>query len=77
VQERRISRNGRSWTIARLSRKEAAERDLEFWQQMTPEERVAAVEDCLLSCLKTRGIDEIPRLRRVYRRVERTREPAC
>jgi hypothetical protein len=76
VQERRISRNGRSWTIARLSRKEAAERDLEFWQQMTPEERVAAVADCLLSCLKTRGIDEIPRLQRARRRILRTRSGA-
>ena len=69
MDERRISRNGRTWTIARVSRAEAEEHDFEFWQQMTPEERVAAVADCLLSCLKTRGIDEIPRLRRVHRRV--------
>jgi hypothetical protein len=75
VQERRISRNGQTWTIARVSRIEAEERDFEFWQQLAPEERVAAVADCLLSCLETRGIDEIPRLRRVHRRVERDRIP--
>jgi hypothetical protein len=75
VQERRISRNGQTWTIARVSRIEAEERDFEFWQQLAPEERVAAVADCLLSCLETRGIDEIPRLRRVHRRVERDRFP--
>ena len=69
---RSLSRHGRTWTIAKLSRAEAEERDHEFWRQMTPEERVLAVADCLLSCLKTQGIDEIPRLRRVHRRVERT-----
>jgi hypothetical protein len=73
VQERRISRNGRTWTITRLPRAEAEERDFEFRQRMTPEERVSAVADCLLICLKTRGIDEIPRLRGVHRRVECTR----
>lgn len=57
-----------------LSQDEAEEEDFRFWYEgMTPEERVRAVEECLLSSLRAKGINEIPRLRRVYRVVKRTR----
>ena len=47
---------------------EAEEADFRFWYEgLSPEERVNAVQDCLLSALKAKGIREIPRLRRVYR----------
>jgi hypothetical protein len=64
-------RHGRVWTASVLLETEAEEADFRFWyDDLTPEQRVRAVEDCLLSTLKTRGIREIPRLRRVYRIVK-------
>ncbi|MDP9120546.1 MAG: hypothetical protein M3O15_04130 [Acidobacteriota bacterium] len=64
-------RHGRIWTATVLSEAEAEEADFRFWyEELSPEERVAAVEDCLLSALKARGVGEIPRVRRVYRIVE-------
>src|SRR5436305_1184366 len=43
-------RHGRIWTATVLSPDEAEEEDLRFWyEDLTPEERVAAVEDCTLS----------------------------
>lgn len=54
-----------------LSQDEAEEEDFRFWyEEMTPEERVRAVEECLLSSLKAKGMTEIPRLRRVCRILE-------
>jgi hypothetical protein len=73
MSETHAERGGRRWSIRVVDAKEAEQADFEFWFQRTPAERVAAVEECLLSALKTRGIDEIPRLRRVCRVVERTR----
>ena len=67
-------RHGRIWEARVLSQDEAEEEDFRFWYEgMTPEERVRAVEECLLSSLRAKGINEIPRLRRVYRVVKRTR----
>jgi hypothetical protein len=67
-------RHGRVWTAQVVSLEEAEEADFRFWyDELTPEERVRAVEDCLLSSLKAKGIHEIPRLRRVCRVVERKR----
>jgi len=67
-------RHGRTWTARIVSQDEAEEEDFRFWyEELTPEERVRAVADCLLSSLKARGINEIPRLRRVCRVVERKR----
>jgi len=67
-------RHGRTWTARIVSQDEAEEEDFRFWyEELTPEERVRAVEDCLLSSLKARGVNEIPRLRRVCRVVERKR----
>jgi hypothetical protein len=59
-------RYGRVWEARVLSESEAEDEDFRFWyEEMTPEERVRAVEECLLS--------EIPRLRRVCRVVKRKR----
>jgi hypothetical protein len=61
-------RYNRTWTATVLSEAEEEEADFRFWYDgLTPEERVRAVEDCLLSSLKAKGIREIPRLRRVHR----------
>lgn len=67
-------RHGRVWEARVLSEDEAEEEDFRFWyEEMTPEERVRAVEECLLSSLRAKGINEIPRLRRVCRIVKRKR----
>jgi hypothetical protein len=61
-------RHGRTWTATVVSEEEAEEADFRFWyENLTPEERVNAVQDCLLSSLKAKGIREIPRLRRAHR----------
>src|SRR5579884_4072997 len=66
-----VRRGGRLWTVRRVPRAEAVEADFRFWYEgLTAEERVEAVEAALESCLKTRGADGVPRLRRVHRRVE-------
>ena len=69
-----VDRHGRTWIGAIVHKSEAAAEDFRFWfDGMTPEERVVAVGDCLLSALKAQGIDAVPRLRRVSRVVERPR----
>ncbi len=65
-------RRGKVWTGMVVDQDEAEEEDFRFWyENFTPAQRVEAVEDCLLSSLKAKGIHEIPRLRRVYRVIER------
>jgi hypothetical protein len=65
-------RRGRVWTVSVVPTVEADEEDFRFWyEELTPGQRVDLVDECLLSCLKTKGLDGLPRLRRVYRRVER------
>jgi hypothetical protein len=69
-----IDRHGRTWTATVVSEAEAEEADFRFWYEgLSPQERVNAVQDCLLSALKAKGIREIPRLRRVHRVLEPTR----
>ena len=69
-----VDRWGRTWEARIVPHEEAEEEDFRFWYEgLTPEQRVVAVEECLLSSLKARGIDEIPRLRRVCRVAERKR----
>ena len=69
-----VDRHGRVWTATVVSHDEAEEEDFRFWyEELSPDERVAAVADCLLSSLKAKGLNEIPRLRRVSRVVERPR----
>lgn len=71
---RTTDRQGRTWTAAVVSKGEAAVADFRFWyEELTPEQRVAAVAECLSSSLKTRGVDEVPRLRRVARIVKRAK----
>jgi hypothetical protein len=66
-------RRGRLWTMTVVPKAEAAEEDFRFWyEELTPAQRVDLVDQCLLDCLKTKGKNGLPRLRRVYRRVERT-----
>ncbi len=64
-------KRGRLWTAKVVPRELEAEEDFRFWQSMTPAQRVNAVGACLLSTLKTQGIHELPRLRRVCRVIER------
>lgn len=71
---RAIDRHGRVWEARVLDQEEQEEADFVFWfEGMTPEDRVRAVGDCLLSSLKARGVNAIPRLRRVCRVVESER----
>jgi hypothetical protein len=64
-------RHGRVWVARVVSEDEAEEEDFRFWyEDLIPEERVRAVEDCLLSSLKARGINEIPRLKKVCRVIQ-------
>lgn len=66
-----VDRHGRVWTATVASEEEAEESDFRFWYEgLTPEERVNAVQDCLLSALKARGIQEIPPFRKVVRIVQ-------
>ena len=67
-----VNLDGRVWTISKVSKEDATLESLRFWQRCSPEERVDAMADCLLDWLKLRGIDEIPRLRRVSRKVGRS-----
>ncbi len=61
-------RYGRVWEARIVSWEEAEEEDFRFWyEELTPEERVRAVEECTLSALKARGISEIPSMRKVVR----------
>ncbi len=66
-----VDRHGRLWEARILDLDESEEEDFRFWyEELSPEERVNAVQDCLLSSLKARGVSEIPRLRRVCRVVK-------
>jgi hypothetical protein len=67
-------RRGRVWTVSVVPKAEAEEEDFRFWyEELPPGQRVDLVDECLRSCLKTKGLDGLPRFRRVYRRVERKR----
>lgn len=66
-----MDRRGRAWSVVVAPLEEADALEVEFWQQLTPEQRVAAVYDCTESALKARGFQRVPRLRRVARIVER------
>ena len=72
-QRRRVvDAQGRTWTVSKVAWKDAEAEDFRFWYDgLTPEERVDAVGQALEGCLKTRGRNAVPRLRRVHRRVKR------
>lgn len=68
-----VWRNGRRWIVQRVRIEDADDADFDFWfDGMTPEQRVEAVHEALDSALRAQGLDGVPRLRRVHRRVERT-----
>ena len=46
--ETKLSRGGEEWTVEVMSQDEAREEDLDFWLQVSPEERVRAVEELTL-----------------------------
>lgn len=59
---RAIDRHGRVWEARVLDQEEQEEADFVFWYEgMTPEDRVRAVGDCLLSSLKARGVNALRR----------------
>lgn len=68
-----LMRNGREWTLSKVRLEDAEEEDFRFWyENLTPEQRVDAVYDALEMCLKVKGIDAVPRLRRVHRLLKRS-----
>lgn len=67
----KATRRGVEWTITVRSQEEARGADATYWHdRLTPEERVAAVADCTLSALKTRGYRELPRVEPVVRVID-------
>jgi hypothetical protein len=67
-----VDGQGRAWSVSKVAWKDAEAEDFHFWYEgLTPEERVEAVGEALEGCLKTRGRNGIPRLRRVHRRIKR------
>ena len=77
AQRRQIERNGKIWSVVKVSRGESEQEDFRFWYDgLTAEERVDSVAGALESCLKARGDDGVPRLRRVHRRIRRPWGPA-
>ncbi|GMU91107.1 MAG: hypothetical protein AMXMBFR4_01650 [Candidatus Hydrogenedentota bacterium] len=66
-------RNGRTWTVQQITWDEAEEEDFQFWYNMSPADRVKATDEALELCLGIRGLNGVPRLRRVHRIVKRKR----
>jgi hypothetical protein len=64
-------RRGRTWTISVMPIERAEDEDFWFWFNLSPDERVDLMSECLLDGLKTRGRRGLPRFRRVYRVSER------
>jgi len=63
---------GRLWQVAIVPTECAEEEDARFWyEELSAEERVAAVHECLKSALRAQGVEHVPRLRRVARIVQR------
>jgi len=68
-----VYRNGRAWTLSKVRTEDAEAEDFRFWyEDLTPEQRVDAVYDALEMCLKMKGVDAVPRLRRVHRLLKRS-----
>src|SRR5687768_5948306 len=71
MDEKKVMRDGKEWTIRRVRHEDAEEADFRFWYEgMTPAERVEAVGEATMMCLMTRGINAPPRLQRVHRRIK-------
>jgi len=66
-----FDRNGRQWSLSKVRRENAEDEDFRFWYEgLTPEQRVDAVYEALEMCLKMKGVDAVPRLRRVHRLIK-------
>ena len=67
-----FQRNGRTWTMEKVRWEDAEEEDFRFWYEgLTPKQRLEAVYEALEMCLKAKGVDAVPRLRRVHRMFKR------
>ena len=65
-----VDSRGRVWTVAKVAWEDTEAEDFRFWYEgLTPEERVEVVVASLEGCLKTRGRNGVPRIRRVHRRI--------
>jgi hypothetical protein len=62
-------RHGRTWTVTITTPEQ--DDDLAPWIDMSPEERLEVVGDCVLDGLRVRGKLDVPRFRRVLRITER------
>jgi Ni2+-binding GTPase involved in maturation of urease and hydrogenase len=63
---------GRLWQVAVVPTECAEQEDARFWyEELSPEERVMAVHECVKSALLAQGVEHVPRLRRVARVVQR------
>jgi hypothetical protein len=74
MRSRKITdRRGRTWTLSKIRIDESEAEDSRFWyEELTPEERIEAVYDALEMCLKMKGVNAVPRLRRVHRLLKRS-----
>ncbi|MGH7297884.1 MAG: hypothetical protein ACRELB_23290 [Polyangiaceae bacterium] len=67
-------REGRRVTITLLRFGEAEDEDLRYWlEELTPQERLDAVEECMQDYLRLKGRRDLPRVRRVLRLSRQTR----
>jgi hypothetical protein len=70
--KRTFQRNGRTWTLSKIRLEDAEEEDFGFWYEgLSPKQRLEAVYEALEMCLKARGVNAVPRLRRVHRMFKR------
>jgi hypothetical protein len=63
------SPRGRTWTVTVLNVDD--DDDLMPWLDMSPDERVALIGECVLDGLRTKGRRGVRRLRRVHRVTQR------
>jgi hypothetical protein len=68
--QKHVDSHGRTWLVTLVPSDRADDHDARFWERMSPEQRVVAVQGCLESALKARGMTLVPRLRRVARVVK-------
>ncbi len=67
-------RHGQTWTMTKVALgEEADEADFSFWyDNLTPEERVAEIAECWKAYEQTKGIVRgVPRFARLCRRTQR------
>jgi len=62
-------RQGRRWTISVVDIEKNDE--LDSWIHLSPEQRIDLIGECVLDGLRVKGQSDIPRLRRIYRIIER------